>query len=49
MNANLFIIIQEQASSPYLPFSLDKYLDEETILVLEDTPLMLSDYIKAQL
>jgi len=41
--------LQEQVSSPYLPFSLDEYLDEEPILILEDTPPMIPDYIKAQL
>jgi hypothetical protein len=41
--------MQEQASSPYFSFSLDEYLDEETILISEDTPPMLPDYIKAQL
>ena len=41
--------MQEQVSSPYLPFSLDEYLDEEPILISKDTPPMIPDYIKAQL
>jgi hypothetical protein len=49
MNTNSFILIQEYVSSPYLPLSLDEYLDEETILVLEDTPPMIPNYIKAPL
>jgi hypothetical protein len=49
INTNLFISTQEQVSSPYLPFPLDEYLDEEPILVSEDTPSTIPDYIKAQL
>jgi hypothetical protein len=30
--------MQEQVSSPYLSFSFDEYIDEEPILILEDTP-----------
>jgi hypothetical protein len=41
--------MQEQVSSPYLPFSLDEYIDEKIIPVPEDTPPMIPDYIKAQL
>jgi len=32
-----------------LSFGLDEYLDEEPILILEDTPLAIPDFIKAQL
>jgi hypothetical protein len=49
MNTNLFILMLEQASSPYLPFSLDDYIDEEIISVPKDTPLIIPDHIKAQL
>jgi hypothetical protein len=49
MNIDLLILIQEQASLPYLLFSLDEYIDEETILVLEDTPPMIPNHIKAYL
>jgi hypothetical protein len=48
-NTNLFTPIQEHVSSPYLPFPLDEYLDEEPILISEDTSPMISDFIKAQL
>ena len=40
---------QEQVSSPDLPLSLEEYLDEEPILILEDTPPTIPDHIKAQL
>jgi hypothetical protein len=32
-----------------MPFSLDEYIDEEIILVPEDTSLTIHDHIKAQL
>jgi len=32
-----------------LPFALDEYLNEESILILEDTPPTIPDFIKAQL
>jgi hypothetical protein len=32
-----------------MPFSLDEYLNEEPILISEDTPPMIPDFIKAQL
>jgi len=32
-----------------LPFALDEYLDEEPILISEDTPPTIPDSIKAQL
>jgi hypothetical protein len=41
--------LQEQVSSPDLPFALDEYIDEESILILEDTPPTISDSIKAHL
>jgi len=41
--------LQEQVSSPDFPFALDEYLDEEPILILEDTPPTIPDFIKAQL
>jgi hypothetical protein len=41
--------LQEQVSSPDLPFALDEYLDEESILIPEDTPPTIPDSIKAQL
>jgi hypothetical protein len=49
MNTNSFIPMQDQVSSPYLPFSLDEYLDEEPIRISKDTPTMIPNYIKAQL
>jgi hypothetical protein len=49
MNTNSFIPTQDQVSSPYWPYSLDEYLDDETILISEGTPPMIPDYIKAQL
>jgi len=42
-------LIEEQVSSPDLSFSLEEYLDEEPILILEDTPPTIPDHIKAQL
>jgi hypothetical protein len=41
--------LQEQVSSPDLPFALDEYIDEEPILILEDTPPTIHDSIKAHL
>jgi hypothetical protein len=41
--------MQEQVSSPYLPFPLDECLDEEPILISEDTPPIIPDYINARL
>jgi hypothetical protein len=41
--------LQEQVSSPDLPFALDEYIDEEPILISEDTPPIIPDFIKAQL
>ena len=49
MNINSFILKQEQVSSPYLPFSLDEYLDEEIIFVSEDTSPIMPNHIKTQL
>ena len=49
MNTNSFILMQQQVSSPYLPFSLDEYLDEETILISKDTSQIIPNHIKAQL
>jgi len=49
MNINSFILMQEQVSSPYLPFSLDEYLDEEIIFVSEDTSPIMPNHIKTQL
>jgi hypothetical protein len=42
-------LMQEQVSSPYLPFSLDEYLDEESILISQDTPPTIPNHVKAQL
>jgi len=41
--------MQEQDSSPYLQFSLDDYIDEEIILILEDTSPVIPNHVNAQL